>query len=506
MYNLLPLLAVAVGKFLLHSSVNLSGGYGYFRDEFYYLACAEHLAWGYVDHPPLSIGALWVSRSLLGDSLAALRFLPSLAGALVVLLTALLARELGGRRFAQVLAGLAVGIAPLFLAMQGFYSMNGFDHLFWAASVYILARFITTRDSRWWLLLGVVLGLGLLNKISVLWFGFGLAVGLLLTPLRRTLLSKGPWLAAFIALAFFLPHIGWQIVNGWPTLEFMRHAASLKMAIKSPLDFLGGQLLGMHPLTLPIWLSGLLGYFFWTPLKKFRIFGWIFLVVALLLALNGASRDYYLAPAYPMLFAAGAVAIEQLTRYRRRSWLKPFSVVILLLGGLITLPMTLPVLPVETYIRYQEALGLAPPSEEKTAVGKLPQHFADRFGWREMTETVAQVYQRLPAQEQSQCGIFAENYGEAGAIDFFGPHYGLPGAISGHNNYWLWGPGEFSGAVMIHLGGTLAELQQIYMDVQQAAVFTCEYCMPYENNLPIYVCRGLRRPLHEVWPLVKMYI
>ena len=278
------------------------------------------------------------------------------------------------------------------------------------------------------------------------------------------------------------------------------------MVLKSPLDFLKGQILGMHPLTLPIWLSGLLAYFFFAPLKKFRIFGWIFLVVCLLLLLNGASRDYYLTPAYPMLFAAGGVAIEQLTRYRRRLWLKPICVVVLLLGGLITLPLALPALPVEMFIRYQQRLGMAPSSEEKISVGKLPQHYADRFGWQEMVATVARVYQSLAPQEQSQCGIFADNYGEAGAIDFFGPRYGLPGAISGHNNYWLWGPGELTGGVMIHVGGDLPELRRLYTDVQQAAEFTCEYCMPYENHLPIYVCRGLRQPLHDVWTLAKTFI
>ncbi|GAK61713.1 glycosyl transferase family protein [Candidatus Vecturithrix granuli] len=505
-YDTIALLAVVSGKFLLHVGVNFSGGYGYFRDEFYYLACADHLAWGYVDHPPLSIGLLWLSRTFLGDSLPALRLLPAIAGALVVWWTGLIACEFGGRRFAQVLAALAVSIAPLFLAIHGFYSMNSFDHLFWVLSVYILARLIKTHNPRWWLLLGFVLGLGLLNKISMLWFGFGLTIGLLLTPLRRYFLTKWPWIAAAIAFMLFLPHVLWQIAYDWPTLEFMQRAASLKMVLKSPLEFFGGQILGMHPFTLPIWLSGLYAYFGFKPLRRFQIFGWIYIAVFLFLFFNGASRDYYLAPAYPMLFAAGAIVIEQLTRYRRRPWLKPLSLILLLIGGLITLPLVLPVLPVETYIRYQAKLGIAPSSEEKTALGQLPQHYADRYGWPEMAAAVARVYQSLSPQEQAICGIFIENYGEAGAIDFFGTQYGLPRAISGHNNYWLWGPGEASGEVMIHVGGNLTQLQQIYTDVRQAAVFTCEYCMPYENNLPIYIGRGLRQPLDEIWPLAKNYI
>jgi hypothetical protein len=218
------------------------------------------------------------------------------------------------------------------------------------------------------------------------------------------------------------------------------------------------------------------------------------------------AKTYYLAPAYPMLLGSGALAIETFIHERQWNWLKPATISILVVGGIITAPFAMPVLPVETYIKYQDFLGVEPPKTEKHKFGKLPQGYADMFGWENMVATVAKVYNSLPPEERAKCAIFAGNYGEAGAIDFFGKKYGLPKAISGHNNYWLWGPRDYSGEIMIVLGVGREDVQKAFEEVELGATVVSEYAMPYESNLPVFICRKPKMSLKEVWPRVKGYI
>ena len=392
--TLIPIIFALI-DLMTHLVTNAAGAYGFFRDEFYYIACSEHLAWGYVDQPPLSILMLAISRFLLGDSLVAIRFLPALAGAFVVFITGLMVKELGGSRFAQALACLAVIVSPLYLGLINFYSMNSFDLLFWALSAYLIILIIKREDPKLWLFLGLVLGLGLMNKISVLWLGFGLVVGLVLTPHRKLFLTKGPWLAVLIAALLFLPHIIWQMANDWPTLEFIQRATGEKMAGKTPWQFFTDQIMGMNPVLFPIWLAGLGYYFLSKPGRRFAPLGLIYLAVLVLLMINSKSRSGYLAPAYPMLLAAGAVILESTIRHRRWKWLKPVLIGTTLCGGLIVAPMGLPVLQVESYIAYAKMMGNEPSTEEKKEVGKLPQHYADMHGWEEMVALVAEAFENL---------------------------------------------------------------------------------------------------------------
>lgn len=497
----------ALAKLFVHLLANRQ--YGYFRDELYYIACSDHLAFGYVDHPPLSIAILKLSRLLIGDSLPALRFLPALAGAAVVFLAGLMARELGGGRYAQALACTAALIAPMYLGVNNYFSMNSFDFLFWSLAFYLLIRILASPDGTGapavlWLLLGAVLGLGLLNKISVLWLAFGLAAGLVLTPMRRWLLSPWPWTTGAIAAALFSPHILWQIQNSWPTIEFMRNATGFKMAEVSPLEFIGSQLLVMNPLNALVWLAGLGWVLFHREGRRWRLLGVIWLSVFLLLIVNGKSRSEYLAPAYPPLLAAGAVAIEAFLR-KRAVWLRPALVSILLAGGAVLAPLALPVLPVETLISYSRLLGIKPGTEERKAVGELPQHYADMFGWEEMAAGVARAWLGLPESERVRTGIYAQNYGEAGAVDFFGGAYGLPKAMCGHNNYWLWGPGGREVRNCVILGGRREDHLKAFETVDQAGAVECRRCMPYERNLPVWIGRNLKVSVAEIWPRNKHY-
>ena len=497
------LICVAAAKFLIHCGVNLTGAYGFFRDEFYYIACSDHLAFGYVDHQPLSIWLLKISRLILGDSLVAIRFLPALAGALTVLLTGLIVKELGGKRFAMLFAALCVLLAPLHLALGSYYSMNSFDILIWTAAAYILVLWVNWRDPRMWLWLGVLLGFGLQNKISVLWLGFGLAVGLLLTENRRSFLTRGPWLTAGIALLIFLPHIIWQMSNDWPMLEFMAGAID-KMLEVSLSGYLGGQIMGMHPLLFPVWLAGLVWYLFAKQGKQYRLLGMIYVSVFALLVISGSARSSYLAPAYPMLFASGAVVLESISRAPLMKYVRGAIVALVLAGGIAIAPLALPVLPVETYIEYSAALGNEPATDEKHEVAALGQFFADMHGWEEIVATVAGVYEGVKSEDSGKWAVFTGNYGVAGAIDFLGKEYNLPPAISGHNNYWLWGPGDPPPENLIIMGGR-REKYFSCREAWQAGTTDCTYCMPYENNNPVFVCLGLQADPTIIWPEVKHF-
>ena len=479
--------------------------YGYFRDELYYIACSERMAWGYVDHPPFSIGVLWLIRSILGDSLPAIRIVPALAGACVVLLTGLMAREMGANRFGQILAAACVMAAPVFLFTTHIYSMNALDLLFWTLGAFLLVVTLRRGGGRWWILLGVVLGLGLLNKISVLWFGAGLAAGLLLTSYRRQLATRWPWLAGVVAAAIFLPHVIWQMATGWPTLEFMRNATQHKMVQVPWLEFVKMQFNALHPFTAPVWIAGLVFVMATGRGRPWRILGWIYLTVFLILMTSGTARASYLAPAFPMMFAAGGMALEQWTSWRPLRMLRPALPVILLAGGVIAAPFTLPILQADDFEKYAAALGVKPRQEEHSRLGRLPQHFADMFGWEELADTVARVYEALPEADRARAVIFTENYGEAGALEFFGRRRGLPPVVSGHNNYWLWGPGEHTGELVIAVGGDKEDEEAVFREVTLGATTQCGDCMPYENGLPIWVLRGLKMDLREVWPDLKSY-
>ena len=499
------LILLSLAKLLIHLATNLFGGYGYFRDELYYIACSNHMAWGYVDQPPFSIAVLWLNRHLFGDSLFALRLLPAVAGAASVLLAGLIAKRLGGGRFSQALAACATIVAPLLLFENSIFSMNSFDLLFWTLSFYLVVVIVENQDPKYWLFLGVVLGLGLLNKISVLWLGAGLFIGLLFTRHRKLLLKRGAWLAAGIAFLIFLPHVAWQIANHFPTLEFIRNASASKYVSASPLKMLGEQALQMNPLMLLAWLPGLIYFLVAKPARPFRILPVIYFAVFAILAVNGSSKAEYLGPMFPMLFALGAVAAERFILWLGWRWLKPTLLALLLLSGIVLAPMTLAVLPVERYIAYAQALGMAPSTPERKELAKLPQFYADMFGWEKMTAAVAAAYGTLAPAEKAKCAILANNYGEAGAIDFFGPRYGLPKAICGHNSYWLWGARGATGEVVIRLGGSLEAMKESYADVTQAGLFHDDYCMPYENDMVVWILRGRRSGLQREWDQFKHY-
>jgi hypothetical protein len=480
--------------------------YGWFRDELYYVACSKHLAWGYVDQPPLSLVLLALWRFLFGDGLAAMRILAALAQALSVFVIGRVARELGGGRFAQALACLAAVLAPGMLGTAGVYSMNVLDLLLWTLAIGALVRALAGERPVAWMALGVVLGLGLLNKISVLWLGAGLLAGLLLTPRRRWLATPWVWLAVALALAIFAPHLVWQVDHGWPTLEFMRNAALHKMVRTSPAGFLGMQGILLGPMGAVAALAGLAWCLIGRRGRDWRLLGVAWCVVLAILLVSPAARAGYLIASYGLLFATGGVALEQWSERRAWRWVRPAALALVVLLDLPLLPFALPVLPVDDYIAYSRLLRAHPAGEEHARLAELPQMYADMFGWEELAERVSRVYQSLPAEERARCGVYASNYGEAGALDLFGPRYGLPPALSGHNNYWLWGPRGFTGEVLVVVGRNRDDLDRDFASVTLADSLRCEHCMPYERNRPVWICRGPRLPFREAWARTKDFI
>jgi len=506
------LVLLPAAKLLLH--LLFVRGYGYFRDELYYLASTDHLSWGYVDHPPLSIWLLAAERALFGDSLLALRLLPALAGAATVLVVGLIARRLGGGRLAEALAMLSAIAAPVYLGMTYVYSMNAWRLLFWALAAYLVVCILEeARPSpRLWVLLGVVLGLGLMNKISVLWLGAGLAVGLLLTPARRLLATPGPWIAVGLSALLFSPYILWQIAHGWPTLEFLHNATQEKMLPVPFSEFVTEQVLALQPLTLPVWLSGLVFYFATARGRAFRGLGWMWVTVVVILALSHSARVDYIAPAYTWLFAAGGVALEGwlagATRLARPLRVGIATVLLIgLVGGFaLSLPFGMPVLSEERFVEFARAQGVAPSTDEHLEVAELPQFYADMHGWPELVETLAHIYRGLPPEDRQRVVIFGQNYGEAGAIDVLGRKLGLPPALSGHNSYWLWGPRGHDGSVVLVIGDDEEALSGIFEQVERVGETRCRWCMPYENGRPIWLCRRMKMPIEELWPRVKEFL
>jgi dolichyl-phosphate-mannose-protein mannosyltransferase len=481
--------------------------YGFFRDELYYMACGEHLAWGYIDQPPLIALIAWFARYAFGDSLFAVRLLPALAGAAVVFLAGWIAREFGGGRFAQFLAALAMLFAPAYLAFDSFLSMNAFEPMFWVLCAWIAIRIVKGASPKWWLAFGAIAGLGLENKHTMLVFGFALVAGLLISGEGRLFRSKWIWIGGVIAFALFLPNLLWEAGHGWPQIAVVRAGQEFKNYPVGPLRFFLEQILFLQPVELPVWLSGLVWFFAAPEGKRFRFLGWAyFMVMIIFIGLHGKS--YYPLPLYPILMAAGGVALETwFFAAQRRRWPASAYCAVIAIAGVVSLPFGVPLLPVDAFIRYSQVLPYSRTVKmERDATVALPQLYADMFGWENLASAVARVYHGLPPQEQSGCAILAGNYGEAGAIDYYGPALGLPKAISGHNNYFLWGPRNYSGECVIVFGENADRYARLFGDAQLVATITDEHAMPSEQGVHVYVCRKPSAPLAILWPNFKMII
>ena len=516
---MLIVVAIALAKFVFHCYFN--NRYDYFRDEFDYMACGNHLAWGYVDQPPLIPFLIHICRAILGDSLRSIRFIPAVASSLLLVQTALLAREFGGRRFALLLSAIAVLIAPQYLSNGSLLGTNCLEPNLWMGCAYFVVLAIKRDNPRYWLWFGVVAGIGLQEKYSIALFGFGIVVGLLLTPQRRVFLNPWIWIGGFVAFLIFLPNLLWNIHNQWPFVQLMHNirAAGRDVVLPFP-QFFFQQILLIDPITAPIWIRGLIALFVSQALKPYRVLGWCYLVCfTVFFVLHG--KNYYLSPIYPMLLAAGAVSIEAAIERRkiasaeaesvrvspnRLVWLKPVIIVLLLASGAHLAPLVVPILSPDKFLAYLKYLPMKPPvMEHGHERAPLPQWYSDQFGWEEIVAETAKAYNQLAPAERPGCGIFAQNYGQAGAIDFFGPRYGLPPALSGHQTYWLWGPRGYSGSCLVVLGDTRERLEELFEHVEYVGT-SADNPFALEKEIAVYICRGAKfGSLEKIWPQLKKW-
>jgi len=472
-----PVLAAATATVALHLAC--AAGYGYHRDELYFLAESKRMAWGFVSEQPFTPAVGWLSRMLFGDSVIGLRLWPALAGAGVVVIASLLAHAFGGRTAAQLTAGICAGTATISLSLFHLYGPTAFDQLAWAGCLLILVKLLGGADPRWWLGFGAVAGLGLWNKDTLVLLAIALVVAVALTPSRRNWLrSPWPWAGGLLALIVALPNLLWQTTHAWPMFQVAGAISEGQGGLTSAVLFLPMQVLTMNPLLAPVWIAGL--WWLWRS-GTFRPLAWMYLVLLLLLAAVG-GRSYYLLPMYVPLFAAGAVAAQ---RWR-------WSPVAAVLAAVIILPGALPVLPV-TVQRYLPFTS-------------INQVLADSIGWPQLVQQVAAVRDTLPAGEKPV--VLTANYGEAGAVELLGAPYGLGQPVSGHNSYWTWGgpPEGTTTVIAIGFDKHKAQLDALFRDVRPAGKVDNGVGVDNEEQGgTIWVCREPVAPWSQLWPTLRHY-
>ena len=496
-----PALWLGAACFLVHLVANAH--YDVFRDELYFIVCGLHPAFGYVDQPPLIPLIAAASYKLFGTALTPLRLVPALAMSATVALTADLARRLGGGRFAQMLAGLCALLAGALLANGVLLSPHCLQPLIWLACAWTVVRLVDSGDERWWLAFGALAGVSLESDYLIAFYLVGLAVGVVATPLRRSLTRPWIYAGAALALALAAPNVAWQAAHGWPFLQIAGADVGAKSVGQSPVGLLFQQAVFVGPLSAPVWLAGLWLLAARPPRAELRALAIAYVVMATIFVLAHA-KAYYFAPSYPTLFAAGGVAWERWLKRPAARWV---AIAVVAIPGLVGAPTALPILPPATLVGYLRAIGYPPEASqtENMKLDALPQNYADMFGWREMAAAVSAAYRDLPPDARAQAVFFAPNYGEAAALDIYGPALGGPPTISAHNSYYLWGPRGASGEVVITLARDGARFGRYYDDVHAAGRTDAAYAMPYENGLTIWVLRRPRASIADVWAALKHY-
>ncbi len=497
-----PVLGVAAVTVLVLLAVGAR--YGYHRDELYFLQASHHMAWGYVDQPPLSVALVWLSRALFGDaSLWGLRFFPALAFGATIMLSGLIARELGAGRFAQAFAALLLAVSPFLIAAH----LSGptvYDIIFWALVSLLVVRILRTGRQRLWLPVGLTVGVALLNKQTILFLVVGLVVGLLANRQWRLFASPWPWLAAAIALAIWAPNIVWQAQHGWPVFEMSGSLQANHSGAGDSIGFVILQFVLPGPWSAPVWLAGLWALFRERRFRRFRAFAVAYGLLFVTLGIFLGDRPYYLGALYIVLFGAGAVVTADVVAGRRRFFsAKPSRRRLLWRSqraawlwvgafALVLLPVSLPLLPASV-------LATVPLQDANYNMG-------EEIGWPELAQTVAGIYFSLPPAERAKTAIIGGNYGEAGAIDRYGPALGLPAAHSGHNTYWWWGPPPADTENAILIGWSLDWAPTFFDDVRQAGTVENRYGIDNdEDGGPILLARGMRATWAEVWPRFRHY-
>lgn len=491
------ILIVAAITFLVH--LLCIRGYGYFRDELYYLACAARFDWGYVDHPPLSVAVLKLFTSVFGTDIWAVRLPGILAGTASVILYGLVAAKLGANRNAQILACLFAGFSPANQVVSHLYSMNGIDITLWAGAALLYLHSADPEKRKLWLWLGLVCGLAMLNKLSGFWLVAGIGLTTLFSPRRTELKTTYPWLAAVIAVVVFAPHFVWQHERNWITQEFVRNAAEFKMEVLPPWIILGVQVVVTNPVLALMWIIGAYNAIVKKP--EWRPYSITYFLVILMLLISMRSRENYPAPSYVFIVPLGAMVIAD--------WISQAKIRLYAFVGVL-LPVTifctslaLPLLPPPQVELIAEESNVDVPATEKGPKSPLQGH-ADMFGWPEMASTVYKIWSALPEEERSRTPVFGMNYGESAACWFFNKEKTpAPQVIGRHNEYWLWGPGDWDGQSLLVVGELTPEIRNSFESSIEVANLNSPYATPEEAHAPISILRGLKKPVPEFWKEIR---
>ena len=483
------LLFFTIAKLVLHLVTN--GLWSFHRDALLYLALGRNLDWGYASVPPSIAAFAWFGSEVLGGSVEAVRLIPSLFSTFTLALTMLMAREMTGGRFAMLVTGLACLLSPAYLRPGMLFQPVVFDIFYWTLFSFLWVKYLNTAKNRYLLWLGAAFGLGLLNKYSALFFLAGLLPGLLFTKHRQLFFNKKFYLAGGLAFLIFLPNLIWQVSHGFPVARHMEELARTQFVHVSVGGFLLDQVFQNLP-ALPLWVAGLLFLLFEKNGRPWRMMGWMYLaVVILLLALSGKS--YYTLGAYPVLIAAGASYLEKLTEPSGRQWLRYVVCAGILIVGLPLLPVSLPVFKPEKEVRYLDRLAgfMGTDAARRWEDGNyypLPQDFADMLGWEELADIVGEAWQKLPDKETAL--IYAENYGQAGAIEHFGKGFGIPKVISFSDSYRYWLPDKLPAnlSAFLYVNDELGEDMPGYFgEIQKIGEVTTQYAR--ERGTEVYLCR-----------------
>jgi len=491
-------LAIALPAFVLHLA--LANRYDVFRDELYFIVCGRHPAFGYADQPPL-VPLLSAGLYGLGHQTWLLRLPAVLAAAALVWLTVRFARLLGGGAGAAVAAGIAALAAPMFLGLFSIFNTTVFEPLAWTAIAYALARAALLDDRRALIWSGIVAGVALEAKYALVSWLVALAVGLLITPERRLFARRELWIGLALTALIAAPSIGWQAANGWPFVELLR-AAGEKNAVVPPAAFMLNQLIVMNPLFAPLWIAGLAAPFAWRELARFRFIA-IAYVVVIVLTVAGHGKDYYVAAAYPALFALGGVALERVVRNAAARGVYLGAAVAL---SAFIAPLAMPILPPDAIAGYMRSLHFAPQQQEKSFAGTaLPQEFADQLGWHDFVREVGTAFDALPPEVRAQTAVLVDNYGEAAALDVYGAEYGLPPALSGHNQYYLWGLRGQHPQHVLRVQRNVERLRPYCRQVTIEGTTASPFAMGFENGKTIAFCRNVTPPLNELFAQLKNF-
>lgn len=501
----------ALFTFAIHAAT--AWRYGYFRDELYFIACAHHLSWGYVDQPPLVAAAAWLAFPF-GDSLEALRMLPMLAAALTTFVAVRIAAELGGGRFARILTAVCVGTMPAYLALGNLLTTSSFEGLSWTLLVWLALKLVREGDdrrrARVWIAIACVVAFGLYGKYSMGLFACTLLAGILATPQRRALASAWFPFAALLTFVLVLPNFIWQWQHGWPFLEVIsgdaahRHAFNDGLVLESrnlltnTIAYIGEQILYTNPVAVPVWVAGVIGPFAARRLREVRFVAvaWMILIVV---AIMLEAKGYYTTGVYASLFAIGAIVVEKAARPLRATALVAIAAI-----AVLSMPMSVPILPIHAFIAYTKAIGLTGRDGDRAQL--IQPLYAEEFGWNRLARDVARVYHIIPNGTRQLTAVYADTYADAGAVDFFGAQYGLPKAISSQNSYWLWGTHGYDGETMIAIGAThVAILKRYYQSCDRIARSREPLKWIVEGAIPIYLCRGTTIPFARIWPHLRWY-